>query len=90
MNGTRPRPRRGPEMFWNEEKREWQGHPDCKCGSGADWTERGINRPCVCNWLRPLDAKGQPISGTIIERIGAALLSKNENTTTADEENDYD
>lgn len=56
-------------MFWNESKARWEPHPDCTCGAGTDWTERGINRPCVCRFLNPLDANGRPISYPVMEGL---------------------
>ena len=47
------------EMWWDEQNRQWRRHPDCTCD----------REPCVCNWLDPLDEKGQPIKGTVIEKV---------------------
>ena len=51
-------------MWWSEEDRQWKPHPDCTCGKGFS---------CVCHWLDPLDEKGQPIKGTMIEAVRDGL-----------------
>ena len=53
-------------MWWDEQNKQWKPHPDCTCGRD----------PCVCNWLDPLDEKGQPIKGTIIEKMREGLNAK--------------
>jgi hypothetical protein len=49
-------------MFWNEQERLWQRHPQCRC------TDEHLKvSPCYCRWLDPLDKFGHPIQGTASE-----------------------
>lgn len=52
-------------MWWDETRRIWVRHPDCVCGHPT-------NRPCLCRWLRPLDATGQPVPHPVIDAIREA------------------
>ena len=53
-------------MFWNEQARRWERHPDCRCGQ-VD------GQPCYCAWLAPLDANGKPIRGSLSEAMDTRL-----------------
>lgn len=46
-------------MYWNEAKRRWEKHPDCRCYQAV----------CVCRGLRPLDPFGIPIDGSGVEEL---------------------
>lgn len=63
-------------MFWNESKRQYEPHPDCTCGCFEEWALRGINRPCHCRFLRPLDSFGQPIPYPVIDGLRDSLKSR--------------
>lgn len=54
-------------MWWDEQNRAWKPHPDCTCGQPWGY--------CICPpfSLDPLDEKGKPIKGTIIENIREGL-----------------
>lgn len=56
-------------MVWNEKDRRWMPHPDCTCGQFEVWKLRGINRPCYCRWLRPLDWEGRPERFPILDAL---------------------
>jgi hypothetical protein len=56
-------------MFWNEAKRQWERHPDCRCN-------HGITEPCLCSWLRPLDDQGKSICGTAVEELGERIKAE--------------
>lgn len=43
-------------MWWDEARREWRKHPDCRCD----------RRPCLCPGLRPLDAFGIPMDYPVL------------------------
>lgn len=61
-------------MWFDENAREWKAHPECKCGQFADWTERGINRPCYCMCLSPLDKDGNVLDYELINALRASIM----------------
>lgn len=60
-------------MFWNEAKRRWERHPDCRC-------QHKDGQPCICLFLSPLDANGKPIRGTLTEKVAAGLKALHSQT----------
>lgn len=49
-------------MWWNEQARRWERHPDCRCNHRLD-------QVCMCHGLRILDDKGRPMSYPVLDGL---------------------